>query len=90
MVITAVELEGPSVLEGIKIPEIGKFGRKGNGRLFFLPAIQDVDLKTARLKRTRQVGESDRLRPYGGLIEIPDGRLNQENFHNPQDTLISR
>jgi hypothetical protein len=42
MVITRIELEGTSIIEGIEIPEVRKFGRDGYGFFLFCLAIEDL------------------------------------------------
>jgi hypothetical protein len=46
MIITAVQLEGTSVIKRIDIPEIRQFRRYGYGSFLVDLAIEDLDLVT--------------------------------------------
>jgi hypothetical protein len=81
MVIACVKLEGAPVIEGIKILKVRKLRRDGDRPFLARLAIENSDLVAMRFQRSSQIGQTDRLRPYRCLVEISDGRLNEEDLH---------
>jgi hypothetical protein len=82
MVVTGIEFERALIIEGIEVPQIGKSGRDGNGLFPSCLAIEDFHFIPVGFQGSSQIGEANRLRPEGCLIEIMNGWLNQENLHS--------
>jgi hypothetical protein len=82
MIITGVEFKRALIIEGIEVPQIGKSGWDGNGLFLSCLAIEDFHFIPVGFQGSSEIGEANRLRPNGCLIEILNGWLNQEDLHS--------
>src|SRR4030042_2472976 len=81
MVVAQVEFEGAPVNEWIKILKVGKLRRDGDRPFLARLAIENSNLVAMRFQRSGEIGQTYRLRPYRCLVEISDGRLDEEDLH---------
>jgi hypothetical protein len=81
MVKTDIEPEWAPVMKKIEISKIGELRWDSNGSFLIGLAVEDLRFVTVCPYGSGKIGQPDRLGPNGGLIEIPDGRLNKEDLH---------
>ena len=89
VIIAAVEFERASVIKGIKLRKVRKFIWDRDGSAFPGLAVQDLHLVPLRSEGGCKIGQTDRLGPNGGLIEILDRGLNEEDLHRESDSTRS-
>jgi hypothetical protein len=82
MIKTRIKLERTPIVEGIEIPEIRKLRWNGKESSPIGLTVENLDFMTKELKGRSQIGQSDRLCPNGGSIEVLNGRLDEENLHS--------
>jgi len=82
VIIAAIELEGASVVKGVKFMKVRKFIWDRDGSAFPGLAVEDLHLVPLRLERGCKISQTDRLGPDGGLIKILDGWLDEEDLHS--------
>ena len=82
MIIFPKKTKWAQVSAGIKFLNMEKFIRK---RDWFLSgcdlAVKNLNFKSVVLKGCGKKGQPYWLGSDRGLVEIPDGRLNEKNFH---------
>ena len=89
VIIAAVEFERASVIKGIKLRKVRKFIWDRDGSPFPGLAVQDLHLVPLKLEGSCKIGQTDRLGSDRGLIEILDGRLDEQNLHSESDSTRS-
>jgi len=85
MVIACKEFEGASIVERIEVSEVGKLRWNWNGLSRFCPAIEQLHFVTTGPEGRSKVSQPDRLCPDGGLIEIPNGGLDEKGLHQSDE-----
>jgi hypothetical protein len=85
VIIAAIELEGASVVKRVELMKVRKLFWNRDGSAFPRLAVEDLYLVPLSLERGCKIGQTDRLGSDGGLIEILDGWLDEQNLHNESD-----
>jgi hypothetical protein len=86
VIIAAIEFERASVVKGVELVKIGKFIWDRDGSAFSGLAVQDLHLVPLRSEGACKIGQTDRLGPNGGLIEILGRWLYEEDLHRKSDS----
>jgi len=89
VIIAAIEFEGASIGKGVELMKIRKFIWDRDGSAFSGLAVQDLHLVPLRSEGGCKIGQTDRLGPNGGLIEILDRGLDEEDLHRESNSTRS-
>jgi len=77
MVITGIQFKRALIIEGVEVLKVRKLRGNRDGSPLLGLTVEDFNLNPLRSEGRGQIGQPDGLSPNRGLIEIPDGRLNE-------------